>query len=168
MSFHLAAGGEGTALGVVALDGDEIRCALTTVEGLVLFAAREKEGEPIQVSRAVSPFDKKGFAKGLVRDVRTIFVKPKGTVECGRLSDGTPLCRWSLADQITDVLPKKDGCHTLNTYSDGLRSRTVDTRSCTVLDSTVIPEDIDLVASGAAGYSLNMHLVSAEKLPAAK
>ncbi|MDR3631657.1 MAG: hypothetical protein P4L42_15155 [Desulfocapsaceae bacterium] len=162
ISFQLAQGGAGTAVGVLVLDKDEIRCVLTTVEGLVLFEARWLEGQPIAVSRAIAPFDNQGFAAGLMADVHTIFRRPEGREDWGRLPDGAAVFRYAAAGQVTDVLPQEDGCWSMQTYGD--RDRTIRARSCTAVDSTVIPKDIDLVAGGPAGYSLTMHLLSAEKL----
>jgi hypothetical protein len=164
ITFHLATGGEGTALGVVVLDKKEIRCALMTVEGLTLFEARSTEGQPMQVSRAVPPFDSEGFAAGLMGDVRTIFQKPPGKAEVGRLAGGELVCRSTAAGQVTDILPQEGGCWTMHTYSEGIGVRTIRARSCKTMGTAVIPEDIDLVSSGQSGYTLNMHLISAEKL----
>ena len=164
ITFHLAAGGEGTAVGVVVLDSKEIRCALMTVEGLTLFEARSTEGKPVQISRAVPPFDKEEFAAGLMDDVRTIFQKPLGKAEVGRLADGSRVCRSTAAGQVTDILPQEGGCWTMHTYSEGIGVRIIRARSCKTVDRAVIPKDIDLVSSGQAGYTLNMHLISAEKL----
>jgi hypothetical protein len=164
ITFHLATGGEGTALGVVVLENRKIRCALMTVEGLTLFEALSMEGQPVQVSRAVPPFDNEGFAAGLMDDVRTIFQKPVGKAEDGCLAGGAPVCRSTAAGQVTDILPQEGGCWTMHTYSQGIGVRTIRARSCKTVGTAVIPEDIDLVSSGQAGYTLNMHLISAEKL----
>jgi hypothetical protein len=164
ISFHLANGGDGTALGVLALDTGGIHCVLMTVEGLVLFEARSMEGEATEVIRAVSPFDNQEFAAGLMDDVRTIFQKPQGTAESGRLADGAPVFRFSAAGLVTDILPQADGCWALHTYSEQIRVRTIRTRSCRMVDSARIPEDIDLVSDGPAGYALHLHLISVEKL----
>ena len=72
----MADGPVSTVIGVTSLAGDEISCALMTVEGLTLFAAVFKTGAEPEVRRAVPPFDRPGFARGLMADVRTIFVQP--------------------------------------------------------------------------------------------
>ena len=164
ISFHLAQGGDGTAIGVLVLDNREIHCVLMTVEGLTLFEARSMEGGPIEVIRAVPPFDNQEFAAGLMGDVRTIFQKPQGKAESGRLADGSPVFRYSAAGRETDILPQEDGCWTMHTYSEQVRVRTIRTRSCRMVDSVSIPEDIDLVSDGPAGYALHLHLISVEKL----
>jgi hypothetical protein len=163
ISFQLAKGGDGTAIGVLVLDNREIHCVLITVEGLTLFEARSMEDSPLEVIRAVPPFDNQEFAAGLMGDVRTIFQKPQGLVESGRLADGSPVFRYSAAGRETDILPQEDGCWTMHTYSDQVRDRTIRTRSCRMVDSVSIPDDIDLVSDGPAGYALHLHLISVEK-----
>ncbi len=165
IAFHLADGSRGSAIGVLIIDGKQIRCALTTVEGLTLFEAESVSGKPPKVSRAVPPFDKKGFAAGLMNDVQTIFQLPSGQVEYGRLKNGKPVYRYAGISKTTDILPQTDGCWTMKTYADRIVTRTVHARSCKTIDSTVLPEDITMVAAGPAGYSLKLHLIRAEKLP---
>jgi hypothetical protein len=164
ISFHPAQGGDGTAIGVLVLDNQEIHCVLMTVEGLTLFEARSMEDGPIEIIRAVPPFDNQEFAVGLMGDVRTIFQKPQGLVESGGLADGSPVFRYSAAGRETDILPQEDGCWTMHTYSEQVRVGTIRTRSCRMIDSVSIPEDIDLVSNGPVGYALHLHLISAEKL----
>ncbi len=168
ITFHLAAGADGTAIGVLDLDKGEIRCVLMTVEGLTLFAARSAQDRPVVVSRAVPPFDNRGFADGLMADVRSIFLSPPGKADCGRLAGGAPVCRYLAAGRITDILPQKDGCWTMHTYSGGIGVRTIRARSCATVDQAIIPKDIDLATSGPAGYTLNLHLIRAEKLTTVK
>lgn len=164
IAFQMANGGDGTALGVVVLAGREINCALMTVEGLTLFEARSADGEALQVMRAVPPFDNREFAAGLMRDIRTIFFQPAGEGHYGRLPGNAPVCRYIAAGQVTDILPREDGCWRLDTYSDRVRTRSIQTRSCKTVDTAILPEFLELVADGPAGYTLNMHLVSAERL----
>jgi hypothetical protein len=54
------------------------------------------------------------------------------------------------------------------TYTRQVKVRTIHTESCKILHKTVIPKNIQLVYAGPAGYSLNMHLISAEKFQPAK
>ncbi len=168
ITFHLKTGGGGTALGVLVLDGNSIHCALMSLEGLSLFEARWTKNGPIAVSRALPPFDKPGFAKGLTGDIETIFRSPPGKTKCGLLADGSPICRYVAPSKTTDILPEKDGCWTMLTYTGQVLSRTIHTGSCKTVHATVIPENIHLVYAGPAGYSLNMHLISAEKFQPAK
>ncbi len=164
IAFQMANGSAGTALGVVVLAGREVSCALMTVEGLTLFEARSAGGGDLQVMRAIPPFDNREFAAGLMRDIRTIFFQPAGEGQYGRLPGNRPVCRYIAAGQVTDVLPREDGCWRLDTYNDRLRTRSIRTRSCRTVDTAILPEFLELVADGPAGYTLNMHLVSAERL----
>lgn len=167
ISFHMAKGANGTAVGVVVLSGKEIKCALMTVEGLTLFEARSAGGGDMEVVRAIPPFDNREFAAGLMQDIRTIFQPPPGLVRYGETSENAAVCRYSAADKVTDVLPRPDGCWSINTYSDRIRTRSIDTRSCTTVESMKVPETLELLVPGPAGYSLNMTLISAEPLPVA-
>jgi len=158
--------GQGTALGVVVLSETEIHCALMTVEGLTLFEARAAgEAAPV-VSRAIPPFDRSGFAAGLMRDLRLIFRPPPGRAEAGRLADGGPVCRFTAAGTVTDILPQKDGCWTLHAYTGRTGSTTIQARSCRPIASAVIPGRLELSAGEPDGYSLTLQLVGAERLPA--
>jgi hypothetical protein len=166
ITFALA-GGSGTAVGVVVLNGEETRCALVSVEGLTLFAAQATGGNPPEVTRALPPFDKPDFAEGLMRDIRTIFRFPPGNAEYGQLADGTPVCRYS-GPTVTDVLPAEDGCWSIATYGGQTRTRLIRARSCRMIGSTAVAEELELVAAEPAGYTLNMQLISAEHVPATK
>lgn len=167
ITFHSAHGDKGDALGVLVLDKTKIRCVLMTVEGLTLFAAQAGSSGPPVVSRALPPFDKPGFAKGLLADVRSIFRRPKGRLEYGRLAGGTTVYRYLTSDKVTDILPGQDGCWTMDTYGHRIRTRHITTRSCRIIDKTIIPGDIRLVSDGPAGYRLDLHLISAKKMKAA-
>jgi hypothetical protein len=183
IAFRLADGTSGNALGVLVLDGQAIKSALMTVEGLTLFEARSSEAEELEVLRALPPFDNREFASGLMRDVRTLFLAPPGLGQYGTLADGTPVCRFNGGQMMTDILPQADGCWQLHTYSehtslrtDGCqpadprreqrRTRTVNAGSCGPVGSVVLPHTLELTGTGPAGYTLNLRLVSAEPLPA--
>ncbi len=185
IAFRMADDTSGNALGVVVLNNREIKCALMTVEGLTLFEARSAEEDELEVMRALPPFDKPAFATGLMRDVRAIFQPPPGQVHYGTLADGTLLCRYPYGHTVTDILPQKDGCWQIHTYSehtslrtDGclpadprreqLRDRTITAQSCSPVASTNLPHFIELIGSGPAGYTLNMRLISAERFPASQ
>lgn len=168
ITFRMAAGGQGSVIGVVRLAENTISCALMTVEGLTLFAA-EAEGEgQAEVTRAVAPFDKPEFAEGLLTDLRTIFRRPPGRFAFGRFAGGDPVCRYLSADQITDLQPRSDGCMAITTYQGGQGRRLVDPSSCRYDGETVIATDLELRVPGRVGYTLNLHLISAERLPAGK
>lgn len=173
INFQLASGANGHGVGVLIIDGNALSCALMTTEGLTLFAARSQSDGILQVLRALPPFDSQGFAAGLIADVRAVFLPPPGVVSVGRLADGRVQCRYANGQEVTDVLPKMDGCFRLSTYapmgSSGetpVQTRTVDAHRCNQLGNALMAHELNLTGQGAAGYTLNMRLLSAEPLPA--
>jgi hypothetical protein len=174
IDFHLADGTDGNAMGIVVLDGRSLSCALMTVEGLTLFEARSPVDGSLEVLRALPPFDGPAFAAGLVADIRTLFLPPAGTAEYGRLADGSPLCRFTAERTVTDLLPGADGCFRLSTYARSpasgadfpVRSRTVEARDCGPAGGGTLPREVRLTGYAPAAYTLNLHLLEAELLPA--
>ncbi len=168
VAFTMANGTGSKLIGVTVLDGNEIRCALMTIEGFTLFAAR-LTGR-LEVLRAVPPFNKPGFAAGLMNDVRAIFVRPPGRkVLYGRLRGVPDCCRVIAADgRVTDIMPLANGCWRINTYSSNLiKTRNIVARSCRTVDATRIPGELELSVPGPTGYTLKMTLLSAEKIRSA-
>ncbi|MCL2458751.1 MAG: hypothetical protein FWF31_07895 [Desulfobulbus sp.] len=174
INFRLADGRSGNALGVTVLDGRSLSCAMMTVEGLTLFESRSPDHGAVEVLRALPPFNSQAFAEGLVADVRTLFHLPAGTASVGHLADGRGLCRFAGGPEVTDVLPGTDGCFTLSTYSrpsasaDNLpvRTRTVVGRDCSPVGESLMARYLILTGHGSIGYTLQLHLLSAEPLPA--
>jgi hypothetical protein len=166
IAFHMADGRDGSAIGVLVLADGEIRCALTTVEGLTLFEAT-LTATGLKVHRALPPFASREFAAGMMRDIGTIFRPPAGQAQSGRLGS-EPVCRSTVGDQVTDILPQPGGCWSLAVYSGRIRSRSIEAASCRRIEGVPIPEKLHLVAAGPAGYTLNMQLLSAERLSVAR
>ncbi len=165
--FQLASGGGGSAIGVVVLTSQDIRCALTTVEGLTLFEARTQGSGPVEVIRALPPFDREHFAENLLKDIRTLFVPPLGLVRQGQLADKARVCRYETADgETADLMETKDGCWRLQTYNpDPQHNRSVRAYSCEYTSqSGLMPSQLELVAPGRSGYTINMRLISAQRL----
>jgi hypothetical protein len=169
--------GQGRFLGIVAFDKKELRCALTTLEGLTVFAARAKASvtqaqtdKAIQVERALPPLDKPGFAAGLIADLRLLFIAPDGTPLCGAganagvLRAGEKLCRWQNGGLVTDVVIGRDGCWSIQAFHGGRLVRTSRASDCADRDGSLIPASMSLRATGDADYELTMRLVSAEKI----
>ena len=157
--------GEGHFLGIVTLDNKELHCALTTLEGLTVFAARaplQAGKSDVQVERALPPLDKPGFAAGLVADLRLLFVAPTGAPRCG-WQRGDRLCRWDNPEVIEDVL--MDGCWSIQAFQGGRLARTVRATGCAERDGYLIPSDLTLRATGDANYELTMRLVSGNATP---
>ncbi|NLZ17927.1 MAG: hypothetical protein GX087_09385 [Desulfobulbaceae bacterium] len=165
--FQLASGGGGSAIGVVVLTSRDIRCALTTVEGLTLFEARAKGAGPVEILRALPPFDRQLFAENLLKDIRTLFVPPLGVVRQGQLADKARVCRYETADgETADLMETKDGCWRLQTYNPNPQhNRSVRAYSCEYTSqSGLMPSQLELIAPGRTGYTINMRLISAQRL----
>ena len=165
--FRLASGGGGSAIGVVVLTSRDIRCALTTVEGLTLFEARARGTGPVEILRALPPFDQQQFAENLLKDIRTLFVPPLGVVRQGQLADKARVCRYETADgETADLMETRDGCWRLQTYNpDPQRNRSVRAYSCEYTSqSGLMPSQLELIAPGRTGYTINMRLISAQRL----
>lgn len=168
VEFTMANGAGSTVVGVTVLDGNEVRCALMTIEGFTLFAARYTGR--LKVIRAVPPFNKPAFAAGLMNDVRAIFVRPSGKeILYGRLRQEPDCCRIITADgRVTDIMPSANDCWRINTYSSRrIKTRTIVARSCRTVDATRIPGELELTVPGPTGYTLKMTLLSAEKIRSA-
>lgn len=167
--FRLASGGSGSALGVVVLTSRDIRCALTTVEGLTLFEARTRDSGQAEILRALPPFDQQHFADNLIKDIRTLFIPPLGLVRQGQLADKARVCRYETADgETADLMETKDGCWRLQTYNpDPLNNRSVRAYSCEYTSqSGLMPSQLELTAPGRNGYSVHLRLISAQRLSA--
>ena len=168
IEFSMTGGNHGTAMGVTVTSGNGIESALMTVEGFVLFAAGFTD--TLTVHRAVPPFDKPGFADGMMRDIRTIFLQPQGKKLIGSLPDSTSVCRTIENNgQTTDILSTPGHGRQLNIYSSGrqLQSK-ISGHGCTVnLDGTPIPKTLTLTSLQMGSYSLKMTLISAEKISTA-
>ncbi len=166
IEFTLPNGTGGTVIGVTVLDDGSVQCALTTTEGMTLFAAHSKNGR-LKVLQAVPPFDKPGFAKGLMTDVRTIFVRPQSTtVTCGLLDGNQPCCRLQNNDgSLTDILPDDRGCWKIHArpVGQGGQIRSIVASNCTERQGYRLGRSMTMTTSGQLGYTLKMRLISAEK-----
>lgn len=165
IAFKLAAGGGATVVGVTVIEGTKLKCALMGVEGFVLFEA--VLDQELTVNRALPPFDNPEFASGLMRDVQTIFLPPSAQHPLtGLLADGEPVCRYYGEDgQITDILFAEDDSSRMNIYGPDLsRTRSIIAGSRIAVAAEMIPETLELTASGLRGYTLTMTLISADKI----
>ncbi len=171
IDFTMRNGSGTTVIGVTRLDGDDIECALMTVEGLTLFDAVFPHNKNIEVRRSVPPFDKPEFAEGLISDIRAIFQPPPGRMQIGQVrlpeqsAGTTAVCRYAQAGNgVVDVLPDVDGCWQINSYTpDHKMQRSIAGQSCSKKGSRLIPHSIELTSYGRTGYTLKMTLISADK-----
>jgi hypothetical protein len=141
----------------------KLHCVLMTIEGLVLFEAGYDD--TISIQRAVPPFDKEGFAEGLLADIGLIFFKPATTqMTAGITALGEKICRYELSDdQLEEIilLPKNQSEIRLYTCK-GKLHRSVVFQPQNNLQKTA--KQIELKAAGVFGYQLNLTLLEAKPL----
>lgn len=152
-------GGKKTGLtGVSVLSSRErtIECALMTLEGFVLFRGRY-DGSLI-VDRAIAPFDRPGFAKGLMNDLMLLFFAPVSPLQqTGRLENDARICRYGDSQRKIDIILTDDERWRLNQYSTFNRlQRTIDGSH-----QVPIAPHLILKRRGWAGYTLDLRLVDA-------
>ena len=165
IDFNRGGRGGTSLIGVTTLAGRRLHCLLMTVEGLVLFEA-ELDQQQLAIQRAIPPFDKADFARGLMADVQTIFVSPAQQPVTGRLAGGETVCRYQADNgQITDIMMAAAGGWQLNVYDSARQLiRTVSAGSPLAKAGRMIPANLELSASGLNEYTLTMTLISADKL----
>ncbi|MCP3951472.1 MAG: hypothetical protein GY697_04545 [Desulfobacterales bacterium] len=161
-------GGEKLLVGVTVVDSSQqiVDCALMTVEGFVLFQAHM--GKTLRVERAVPPFDREGFAAGIMADVRLMFLEPpREHMQTGWSGEPSALgsqrvCRYTRkAGMTTDVRPGTGW--QINRYtSRGNLTRTVTAEPAG--GKAGFPGRLRLQAAGPAGYTLEMKLVDAVRV----
>lgn len=167
IDFSMADGSGSTVIGVTSLTETTLTCVLMTLEGLTLFKAVYRHDKGLHVQRAVPPFDKPAFAQGLLEDVRAIFSPPPtAAMLYGVLADRVPACRYSGNNgRTTDILPTKDGCWQIQTYTpEHTLERSITGHSCRKEGDNLIPEYLELKGFGQNGYTLKMTLIHAENL----
>jgi hypothetical protein len=159
----------GRLIGAVVLSGQSrtIECALMTIEGLVLFSARF-DGTLI-VDRAVKPFDRPGFAQGLIDDLMLMFMHPKGLRQVGRSAEGRLICRhWYPEDNVTDVIIDGPNSWLINQYSSqGKLLRTVTAgrqNNSHADDRSGIAQHMTMETRSGSGYRLELRLIDAVPL----
>lgn len=154
-----------TGVSVVSDSPPSLRCVLMTQEGFVLFeGVYEKE---LTIRRALPPFDKPGFAEGLIDDVRLVLMKPDSApADCGRFDDASLGCRYrEPAGRTTDIAMTADGSWLIRRYNaSGRLTRTVTAASPGKgrrIDGVFFPDWTKLTCHGMLGYTLTLTLVDA-------
>jgi hypothetical protein len=144
---------------VISTRDQSVKTALMTPEGMVLFEA--ESGPALAVHQSVPPFDRSGFARGLMTDVRMIFLAPPGPAEQGRFKDGAAVCRYRRAEGgWLDAIWADDGNRRIVAYdSAGRRIREVVMERGAPARGRMV-----LTASGDADYRIEMEAVEAVRL----
>ena len=137
-----------------------IHAVMMTIEGLVLFDALE-DGK-LTINRSVAPFDSRGFAKGLMEDIRLMFLKPGGeSIDAGITENGFEICRYRVSDHaVVDVMVGADRMLEIRKYTNERLIRKV----VAELSPGSVPEKITFTAYEPSKYRLNLRLISAEQI----
>ena len=170
ISVKLPDGRQGLFVGVTVISADAgtIDCVIMSVEGFVFFDAR-MDGE-LTIHRAVRPFESEAFARGIMRDIKLIFFKPRGrAVETGLSENGFFACRYRLSDGgVEDVTTFPDNSWEIRQYDKNRRlTRTVNALQAKNLSSEIpslVADTLKLKAHDRHPYELTMKLVEAERL----
>ncbi len=159
-------GGKTVLTGVTILSSQDrtIDSALMTVEGFVLFKGRY-DGI-LTVDRAIEPFDRPGFAEGLVEDLRLLFFAPQGILcRSGLIDPGERACRYCMPESVVDILVRFDQTQQIRYYDARKRlKRTIDISETTTADAIPLAQKLKLKRHGLLGYELNLTLLEAIRL----
>ena len=160
INVRLHRGYEATLTGVIILStaDSRIHCVLMTLEGFVLFEAVD-DGE-VAMKRAFGPFDNAEFAKGVMRDIRLIFLAPEGKMQtAGNFADDAEGCRYRTDDnRVIDVIGAADGSWQIRQYNP-LKTVVVD-----AVDQRGLSPKLILETGGKRSYTLVMTLIEAISL----
>ena len=159
---NLPGGREAQLIGVTEVSNcpERIHAVMMTVEGLVLFDGLE-DGK-LTINRSVAPFDSIGFAKGLMEDIRLMFLKPDGQpMGAGITENGFEICRYRVSDHaVIDVMVRPDHMLEIRKYENERLIRKV----VAELSPGSVPKKITFTAYEPADYRLNLRLISAEQI----
>ena len=161
----------GVVMGITIVDpiAREVQAVIMTLEGLILFHARHSS-DRTDILRAVAPFDSQNFAKGLIDDVRLLFLAPVGVDSLsGISSSGAFTCRYIRSDaSAVDVVPGQKGGWMLLQYDKRAKLRRKVTahppQDCATATDGRLPCHIDVEAFRRPAYTLRMSLIEAEIL----
>lgn len=159
----LPGGGKQILTGVSVLSSRDrsVRWALMTVEGFVIFSGRWNGA--LTVDRAVPPFDRPGFAEGLMEDLRLLFFAPRNPLlATGRLEQSDPVCRFGSAEDTMDIAIRRDGSWIVRTYGPNQRpTRSIVADGPPPTARGAFPGHLILKHHGIIGYQLELKLIEA-------
>lgn len=159
-------------LGITQVDSESrsLHSVLMTIEGMVVFEAKY-ENQDTTVKRATPPFDSPHFAKGLLQDVKLIFLPPQDKcIDVGLTNDGKFICRYSINSSRTkDIQVSSNKSEwSVSIYDTGKKTRTVTAmfkNSTQELSELSHPKRLHLKSYNSHNnYSLKMDLIKAKQL----
>ena len=159
-------GGKTLLTGVTVLSSQErsIESALMTVEGFVLFSGRF-DGD-LTVHRTVAPFDRPGFAQGLMNDLMLLFMAPQ--VPLCMTGEGLPqhrICRYCEDNQTTDIVVTPQNTRLIRRYTSRNRlDRSIEVLDIADVDGIPFAGRMTLKKHGLLGYELVLKLLEAVPL----
>lgn len=150
-----------TGATVLSSENRSIRWALMTVEGFVIFSGRWNGA--LTVDRAVPPFDRPGFAQGLVEDLKLLFFAPGDPLlATGHLERGDPVCRFGSAENTIDIALVEDGSRIVRQYGPNHRlARSVVADTPPSMVRGPFSGHLILKHHGIIGYQLELKLIEA-------
>lgn len=161
INARLPGGRQAVFTGVIVMSSADasIHCVLMTLEGFVLFEALD-DGQ-VTVRRALGPFDNDHFARGVMDDIRFVFLEPAGGIgTAGTFENGDDGCRYRTdSNRTVDLIAMAEGGWRLRQHDrtgDVRRTLTVDG-----VDGRGIASHLTLEAGGGRAYRLSMTLVEA-------
>jgi hypothetical protein len=150
-----------TGVSVLSSEDRSLRWALMTVEGFVIFSGRWNGA--LSVDRAVPPFDRPGFAEGMMADLRLLFFAPRAPLlSTGRLEQGDPVCRFGSAENTIDIAMPPDGSRIICQYGSNHRlARSIVADPPSPASRGAFSRHLVLKHPGVLGYQLELKLIEA-------
>ena len=153
----------GALVGVIRVDptAATVHCVLMTVEGMVVFEALDQGG--LEVIRALPPFTGDAYAKGLMDDVRLIFLPPAGRpAAAGRTADHAAACRFvQSGGAVVDVIGMGAAGWAIRRYDNRRRLEKEIVATAGAPATPAIARQMVLTDHGLPGYRLSMNLIDA-------
>lgn len=150
-----------TGVSILDSKNQSIKWALMTIEGFVLFSGHYDDGK-LSIDRAVTPFNKAGFAKGVLEALRLIFFKPFELQDIGFSENRDMVCRYGNKEGTTDIFVKANRQWLLHHYSSRNRlTQTIAVDQVVHIGNSFLPKHLILENHGLIGYKLDMHLLEA-------
>lgn len=159
-------------IGITQVDSESrsLQSVLMTIEGMVVFEAKYDK-QDIKIKKSTPPFDSPHFAKGLIQDVKFIFLLPSGEcIDAGLSENDEYICRYKKDSSHTkDIeVSKNKRQYTVNLYNKGKKIRTLSAiyRNSTQKSSPYSPpQRLQLKSySPSNNYSLKMNLIKTNRI----